>query len=254
MVEHMVIYSDKVDKPTIVLFVPEDSSEKQKKEGLEKELERFLGNSTPENTQTLFSETNPAFDQKSYEYSGNTTLRKKDIEEYLKKNNLKFNGKDIEVPEDENDVDWFSFFADMVRKSNLRFIENKKFTQSLELTLFSALLGYSIAIGGELGEPKESMIGINYKRHGLFWLSYPEKTMRVILRKGLYNDVDRHNKVIYSEQMTGVKEARQNGIINESQIRSSTFGNYPYYQIDIEQDEIDDPEYIRDLIEKATKM
>jgi hypothetical protein len=99
------------------------------------------------------------------------------------------------------------------------------------------------------------MIGIYYQKRGLVWISYPDKTMKVILRKGIYNEVDSSHKVIYSEKMVVVKEAIEDGRIEASQVKSSTFGNYPFYLVDgLDYDNLNDPDFIRDLIKKATEF
>ena len=237
MVKQIIMHSDKVEEPTLVMLIPIETSEE-----LKVEIEDFLLKNTD-----LINENDISI-ATSYEMSINKIeLRTKDVELYMAENNLEFNGREFEG----DDNDWLFIFPKMITKSKLQLIDNPKFQRSLEDTLFSALLGFSIAIGGEMKSPDKTMVGIDYNRRGLVWLSYPEKNMRIILRKGMYNEVDRGGNVIYSRKMEGLDK----NIVKENQLRDSTFGEYPYYLVkNMENDGLDDPNYIRDLIIHASKL
>lgn len=243
MVKQIIMHSDKVEEPTLVMLIPIETSEE-----LKVEIEDFL----LKNTDLIFppnkNNENDISIATSYEMSGNKIeLRTKDVRLYLAENNLEFNGCEFEG----DDNDWLFIFQKMIAKSKLELIDNPKFQRSLEYSLFSALLGFSIAIGGEMKSPSETMVGIDHNRRGLIWLSYPAKNMRIILRKGMYNEVDQVGKVIYSRKMKGLYK----NVVEENQLRDSTFGEYPYYLVeDMEYDGLDDPDYIRDLIIHASKL
>ena len=243
MVKQIIMHSDKVEEPTLVMLIPIETSEE-----LKVEIEDILLKNSDLIIPPNKNNENDISIATSYEMSGNKIeLRTKDVRLYLAENNLEFNGRKFEG----DDNDWLFIFPKMITKSKLQLMDNPKFQRSLEYTLFSALLGFSIAIGGEMKSPGESMVGIDYNRLGLIWLSYPAKNMRIILRKGMYNEVDQVGKVIYSRKMEGLDK----NVIEENQLRDSTFGEYPYYLVeDLEYDELDDPDYIRDLIIHASKL
>lgn len=243
MVKQIIMHSDKVEEPTLVMLIPIETSEE-----LKVEIEDFLLKNTdlisPPNKN---NEIDISIDT-SYEMSGNKIeLRTKDVKLYIAENNLEFNERNFEG----DDKDWLFIFPQMITKSKLQLIDNPKFHRSLEDTLFSALLGFSIANEGEMKSPDKTMVGIDHNRRGLIWLSYPAKNMRIILRKGMYSEVDQIGKVIYSRKMKGLDK----NVIKENQLRDSTFGEYPYYLVeDMEYDELDDPDFIRDLIIHARKL
>ncbi|RPJ74781.1 MAG: hypothetical protein EHM20_10040 [Alphaproteobacteria bacterium] len=245
-----IIYSKKVKEPTLVLVLPEEDSFE-----LKKEIEDFIAGSTVSSTQKNLPEIyEPVFERRAF-LPKRIRIQTSDVKEYIEENGLNFDGKDLETKDGTEDVDWLSFFSKMVQESNLKLIENDKFVNAIKDTLFSSLLGYSIAIGGYMKEPEDTMVGINYQRRGLVWLSYPDKTMKVILRKGIYDEVDSYHRVIYSKKMEGINDAIEEGRIKTSQVKSSTFGNYPFYLAeDLKRDHLNDPDFIRDLIQKATEL
>jgi hypothetical protein len=173
----------------------------------------------------------------------------------MKENNFRFtnNGEGWELEGDDND--WLFIFSDMIRKSKLQMMDNLKFSRSLEYTLFSSIIGLLIAKGCDLKKPGSTMVGLKHKNRGLVWLRYPDQSMTIVLRKGIYSSVDPENKIMYSKKMPGVLEALDEGLIDEGQVLSSTFGDYPYYSIeDLEYDELDDPDYIRDILRYAMSI
>lgn len=232
-----------------MLLLPEEDSLE-----LKKEIEDFISGSTVRNIHSSLHEINEqTFERKTFRPK-RIKIQTNDIKEYIEENDLEFDGKNLKTKEGE-EVDWLFFFSEMIRESNLKLIENKKFVNSIENTLFSSLLGYSIAIGGYMKEPEDTMVGVYYQRRGLVWILYPDKTMKVILRKGIYDEVDSHHRVVYSKKMEGIKDAIEEGRIKTSQVKSSTFGNYPFYLAeDLERDDLNDPDLIRDLIQKATEL
>lgn len=245
-----IIYSKKVKEPTLVLVLPEEDSLE-----LIKEIEDFIAGSSVSGIHRSSHEINEqTFERKTF-HPKRVKIQTSDIKEYIEENGLKFDGKKLETKDGKMEVDWLSFFSEMIQESNLKLVENRKFVNSIENTLFSSLLGYSIAIGGYMKEPEDTMVGIYYQRRGLVWISYPDKTMKVILRKGIYDEVDSHHRVVYSKKMEGIKDAIEEGRIKTSQVKSSTFGNYPLYLAeDLERDHLNDPDFIRDLIQKATEL
>ncbi|AKB85413.1 hypothetical protein [Methanococcoides methylutens] len=240
--KHIIIQSDKVTEPTLAMLIPKNISAE-----LQKEIEdHILEESIDEEKLT-----------ETYDTIGDQAelLRYKDVKDYMNKYNLKFNedskGWDLEG----EDNDWLFVFSDMIENSQLQLVDNVKFNRGLEYTLFSSLIGLLIAKGCEMKYPGSTMVGINHNRRGLVWIRYPDKNMTIVLRKGIYSDVDRLHKIVYSKDMPGVDEALSKGLINEDQVRSSTFGNYPYYLIeDLEYDDLDDPDYIRDILKHAMSL
>lgn len=248
--EQQIIYSKKVKEPTLVLVLPEANSLE-----LKKEIEDFLSNSTISVTHKNLPEISKSLSEVKEFIPKRIKIHTSDVKEYIEENGLEFDGKYLKRKDGESEIDWFYFFSDMIVSSNLNRIKNDKFVDAIGVTLFSSLLGYSIAIGGDMKEPSSTMVGIYYQRRGLVWLSYPDKTMKVILRKGIYDEVDIGHEVIYSKKMEGVKEAIEGGRIKISQVKPSTFGDYPLYLAeDLEHDTINDPDFIRDLIQKATEL
>jgi hypothetical protein len=233
-----------------VLVLPQEDSFE-----LKKEIEDFIADPTVNSIHRSLPEINkPFFERKAF-HPKEIKIQPNDVREYIEENGLKFDGKDLETKDGTEDIDWFSFFSYMVRESDLKLIENYKFVNAIKDDLFSSLLGYSIAIGGYMKEPEDTMVGIYYQGRGLVWISYPDKTMKVILKKGIYDEVDKWHKIIYSEKMKGVQDAIEEGRILASQVKSSTFGNYPFYLAEnLEYDTLNDPDFIRDLIKKATEL
>ena len=141
--------------------------------------------------------------------------------------------------------DWFFAYAkEAENNKKVISIDNPHFAMAMKNTFFAALVGLGLNNDAEIKTVKTSMVGIYHRGRGLFWVDYPKSKMKIHLRKGMYNSCDPGNWVVYSKKMEGLNT----DLINDNQLRSSTYGNYPEFTINFEEEYLDLPDYARELI------
>lgn len=152
--------------------------------------------------------------------------------------------------------DWF--FACAKKAENNKkviSIDDTQFVTAMKNTFFAAVIGIGLKNDAEIKTVKTSMVGIYhrgiYRRmRGLYWVDYPKSKMKIHLRKGMYNICDPSNLVVYSEKMEGLNR----DLVDNNQLRSSTYGNYPEFTINFDEEYLDLPKYARDLILHALTL
>ena len=141
--------------------------------------------------------------------------------------------------------DWYFTYANEAKNNKkVISIEYPQFVTAMENTFFAALIGIGLNIDAEIKTVGKSMVGIYHRRHGLYWVDYPKSKMKIHLRKGMYNNCDPKNLVAYSEKMEGLNV----DLVDDNQLYSSTYGNYPEFTINFEEEYLELPEYARKLI------
>ncbi|WP_129596533.1 hypothetical protein [Methanohalophilus profundi] len=241
-IELKIIHSERTDKPMLFLVMP---SREAKDSGVKEEIEEFLDS----------------------DISGILTRngcghKKESLGEYIRNvvEPYKLYGVDVDYNYDNPDelfkIDGESWpdlvIPPIVSKYNgFEDVDNTSFHSSLDNRAFSTVLGTATYLGGAIKTIGSSMVGIYYKKRGLCWIKYPNPDIKIYLQKGMYQGSDFYgDRVIYSEKMEGLDlDAIKS---NEKQLKSSTFGNYPYIVVDT--DDMDDMVLAIDIIKEAIKI
>ena len=239
-IEFKIVHSENAVKPTLLLVLPF-------KDAIQDEIKEEIGN--------FLQKTDEIIELKEEHRE-----KIQDIGDYIRNivGSKKVYGIDILMEDSDSDDerlfekdgtnDWLFAFPKIISEyPGFKDVDNHAFRAALEETLFAALLGAAAYMGGNIKSIGSSMVGIYYKRRGMCWLTYPTADMKIYLKKGMYNEVDGDHNIIYSNKMEGLDQS----VIEDEQLRSTTFGNYPYYSLDMEHDSIDDPDYILELIKYA---
>ncbi len=238
-IEFKIVHSENAVKPTLFLVLPfEDAIQ----DGVKEEID------------TLLQKTDEIIELRE-EHRG----KGQDLGEYIRNivDSKKIYGIDVLMEDYNSDdegifekngaTDWlFVLSAIATEYPGFKNVDNHKFQEALKETLFAATLGAATYMGGKIKSIGTSMVGIYYKKRGMCWLSYPTADMKIYLKKGIYNEVDTGHNIIYSKKMDGFNLSD----VESGQFRSTTFGNYPYYSVDM-YDPIADAEFVLELIKYA---
>ncbi|MCJ7651524.1 MAG: hypothetical protein MUP85_23195 [Candidatus Lokiarchaeota archaeon] len=238
-IEFKIVHSENVVKPTLLLVLPF-------KDAIQDEIKEEISN--------FLQKTDEIIELKEEHRE-----KIQDLGDYIRNivGSKKVYGIDITMEDCDSDderlykkngdTDWLFVLPRIISEyPGFRDVDNHAFRVALEETLFAALLGAATYVGGKIKSIGSSMVGIYYKKHGMCWLSYPVADMKIYLKKGIYTEVDAGHNIIYSEKMDGLNP----NDVESSQLRSSTFGNYPYYSVDM-YDPIADAEFVLELIKYA---
>ena len=239
-IEFEIVHSKNAAKPTLLLVLPF-------KDAIQDEMKEEIGN--------FLQKTDEIIELKEEHRE-----RIQDLGDYIRNivGSKKVYGIDISMEDCDSDderlfekngtTDWLFILSRIISEyPGFRDVDNHAFRVALEETLFAALLGAAAYIGGKIKSiDSSSMVGIYYRKRGMCWLSYPTADMKIYLKKGMYNEVDGSHNIIYSEKMDGLDLS----VIEDEQFRSTTFGNYPYYSVDM-YDPIADAEFVLELIKYA---
>ena len=236
--ELKIVYSEYAAKPTLFLVLPfEQAIKDEVKEEIEDILQR-----TDEKIE--IREEHRKKTQNIGEYIRNTIGSKKlwGFDDSTKG----YDSDDERLFEKNGSTDWLSVLPSIVREyPNFKDIDNDAFHTALKETLFAALLGAAAYMGGNIKTIGSSMVGIYYNKRGWCWLTYPAADFKIYLKKGMYNEVA--SDIIYSEKMEGLDRS----VISKEQLRSTTFGNYPYCSLDMTYDQLHDPDALLHVIKYA---
>ena len=232
-VELKIIQSEKADKPILFLVLP---SREMAHNEIKQEIDAYLG-----------EHINSVAPRDEY------SLKNESLGEYLR-NVVGSNYIYLVDGTDDNPngasefegCDWPDYVIPGIISTYDGFedVENALFHSALNNRAFATVLGAAAYLGGTIKTIGSSMVGIYYKRRGLCWINYPNPDIKMYLRKGMYDN----SRVIYSEKM----ESLDITAIKSNQVRSTTFGNYPYFLLDM--DEIEDTIHAMDLIKDAIKI
>lgn len=234
-IELKIIHSENAVEPTLFLVLPFEHAIKDE---IKDEIDYFLQKTS-----------------EKIELSEEHREKRQDLGEYIRSTigSKKMHGFDFSTKGYDNDddrlfekegtTDWLFVLPAIISEySGFNDVDNHVFHAALEETIFAAFLGAATYMGGKIKSIGSSMVGIYYKKRGLCWLTYPAAGMKIYFKKGMYNEADSGHKIIYSEKMDGLDLS----VIGDEQLRSTTFGNYPYCS-----DPIDDPDYYLELIKYA---
>ena len=239
-IEFKIVHSKNAAKPTLLLVLPF-------KDAIQDEMKEEIGN--------FLQKTDEIIELKEEHRE-----KIQDLGDYIRNivGSKKVYGIDISMEDCDSDderlfekngtTDWLFVLSGIISEyPGFKDVDNHAFRVALEETLFAALLGAATYIGGKIKSiDSSSMVGIYYKKRGMCWLSYPTADMKIYLKKGIYNEVDTGHNIIYSEKMDGFNLSD----VERSQLRSTTFGNYPYYSVDM-YDPIANAEFVLELIKYA---
>ena len=238
-IEFKIVHSENAVKPSLLLVLPF-------KDAIQDEIKEEIGNFLQKTDEIIeLKEEHREKIQDFGDYIRNIVGSKKVYGIDISMDDC--DSDDERLFEKNGDTDWLFVLPRIISEyPGFRDVDNHAFHVALEETLFAALLGAATYIGGKIKKIGTSMVGIYYKKRGMCWLSYPAADMKIYLKKGVYYEVDNGHDIIYSEKMDGFNPSD----VESSQLRSTTFGNYPYYSVDM-YDPIADAEFVLELIKYA---
>lgn len=237
-IELKIIHSENAVEPTLFLVLPFEHAIKDE---LKEEIKDILQRT---DKKIELREKHREKNQDLGEYIRNTIGSKKlyGFDDSTKG----YDSDDERLFEKNGTTDWLFVLPSIIDEySDFKDIDNDAFHTALKETLFAALLGAAAYMGGNIKTIGSSMVGIYYNKRGWCWLTYPAAEMKIYLQKKMYNEVA--DAIIYSEKMEGLDRS----VISKEQLRSTTFGNYPYYSLDMTYDQLHDPDYLLYIIKYA---